>query len=261
MLNISQNSHTHSIIEHTLQYQNGDVVAKAITKDPLTLQNDKVDITKDKTSDNNSLFSHNRHSALKAYLQLHKEAKPILDEAKSDCATNALKDCNEEKIDPNTGEKVKSDETKEQKGEKSANGKKLNKEEQAKVDELKDRDNEVRVHENAHKAAGGHLASAPVYEYETGPDGKRYVVNGHVDIDVSEESDPHKTIEKMQRVRAAAYAPAEPSGADRQVAAEAAQKEMQAKAQLREHKDEDEDKEAKTNKVENTTSPSKELSD
>ena len=260
MLNISQNSHSHSIVEHSLQYHNSDVVAKTITKDPLTLENDKVDIGKDKTSDNNSLYSHNRHSALKAYLQLHKEAKPILDTNKSDCSVNALNDdCNEDKTDPITGEKVKSDDTKDQKSEKTANGKELSEQEQAKVEELKDRDNEVRVHENAHKAAGGHLASAPVYEYETGPDGKRYVVNGHVDIDVSEESDPQKTIEKMQRVRAAAYAPAEPSGADRQVAAEAAQKEMQAKAQLRENKDDD-DKSSTKDKVDNSSSPSKKLS-
>ena len=42
---------------------------------------------------------------------------------------------------------------------------------------LKATDTEVKAHENAHKAAAGGLrTSAPNYEYETGPDGKKYAV-------------------------------------------------------------------------------------
>ncbi len=99
-----------------------------------------------------------------------------------------------------------------------------------KIQELKDRDQEVRTHEQAHAAVGGQYAGAPSYEFETGPDGNRYAVGGEVSIDVSEEKDPEDTISKMQVVRAAALAPAEPSTQDYKVAAEASQKEQAARA-------------------------------
>jgi hypothetical protein len=102
----------------------------------------------------------------------------------------------------------------------------------AKIQELKDRDQEVRTHEQAHAAVGGQYAGAPSYEFETGPDGNRYAVGGEVSIDVSEEKDPEDTVSKMQVVRAAALAPAEPSTQDYKVAAEAAQKEQAARADI-----------------------------
>lgn len=108
----------------------------------------------------------------------------------------------------------------------------LTDEDRKQVEELKDRDREVRVHEQAHAAVGGQYAGSPSYEYQTGPDGKRYAVGGEVSIDVSEEEKPEDTIQKMQIVRAAALAPAEPSTQDLKVAAEASQKENQARAQV-----------------------------
>ena len=48
-------------------------------------------------------------------------------------------------------------------------------------------------------------------------------MGGHVNIDTSKESDPDKTIEKMRVVIKAAKAPAQPSGQDMKVAAEAQQ--------------------------------------
>jgi hypothetical protein len=108
----------------------------------------------------------------------------------------------------------------------------LSEDEQDQVQTLKDRDREVRVHEQAHAAVGGQYAGAPSYDYETGPDGKRYAVGGEVSIDVSREQDPQDTIDKMQIVRAAALAPAEPSTQDLKVAAQATQQEGQARAQL-----------------------------
>lgn len=101
-----------------------------------------------------------------------------------------------------------------------------------KVEELKDRDSEVRLHEQAHAAVGGQYAAAPSYEYETGPDGKRYAVGGEVSIDVSTENTPTETIRKMQQVKAAALAPAEPSSQDYQVASEATQKEQEARSDI-----------------------------
>lgn len=115
---------------------------------------------------------------------------------------------------------------------KSVSGKELTDEEQKKVREMKARDQEVLVHEQAHKSAGGAYAQSPVYETEKGPDGKEYRTEGHVDISVSEEDTPEKTIAKMQKVYAAALAPAEPSSADRSVAASAKQKEAAARAEM-----------------------------
>jgi len=104
--------------------------------------------------------------------------------------------------------------------------------EDKKVAELKDRDREVRIHEQAHTAAGGQYAGAPTFEYETGPDNKRYAVGGEVSIDVSNENTPTETIRKMQQVKAAALAPAEPSPQDYKVASDATQKEQNARSEL-----------------------------
>ncbi len=106
--------------------------------------------------------------------------------------------------------------------------------EQREIEELERRDAEVRAHEQAHAATGGQYASAPQYEFETGPDGRRYAVGGQVSIDISEESTPEQTIRKMQQVRAAALAPVEPSPQDLQVAAEATQKAFEARVELAE---------------------------
>ena len=105
--------------------------------------------------------------------------------------------------------------------------------EQQQIEELKARDTEVRVHEQAHASVGGQYAGSPSYEYQRGPDGTNYAVGGEVQIDVSEiPGDPQATIDKMQTVRAAALAPAEPSSADRAIAADATQKMAAAQAEL-----------------------------
>ncbi|RMF77562.1 MAG: hypothetical protein D6744_11220 [Planctomycetota bacterium] len=116
----------------------------------------------------------------------------------------------------------------------SIDGRELSEQEQAKVRELKQRDAEVRRHEAAHQAAAGpYAAGGPSFEYERGPDGHNYAVGGEVQIDTSPiEGDPEATIRKMQQVRAAALAPAEPSAQDRKVAAQAAAAAQQAQAEL-----------------------------
>jgi hypothetical protein len=100
------------------------------------------------------------------------------------------------------------------------------------IRELQARDAEVRAHEQAHAAVGGSYAGAPSYEYQTGPNGKKYAVGGEVSIDVSSTPDPEQTIRKMQTVRAAALAPAEPSAQDRKVALEASQNIAEARAEM-----------------------------
>lgn len=110
----------------------------------------------------------------------------------------------------------------------------LSEEEQEKVTELKSRDREVRSHEQAHLAAAGPYATGgPSFSYQEGPDGRRYAVGGEVGIDTSPVSgDPEATILKAQQIRAAALAPASPSGQDQRVAAAATQMESQARAEL-----------------------------
>lgn len=109
----------------------------------------------------------------------------------------------------------------------------LGKEEEKEVQELRKKDREVKGHEMAHVAAGGGLVrGAPRYEYQTGPDGKRYAVAGHVNIDTGAEKDPEKTLKKMQQVKRAALAPANPSGQDLAVAAKASRTASEARSDL-----------------------------
>ena len=111
--------------------------------------------------------------------------------------------------------------------------------EQQIINELSKRDTEVKTHEQAHKAIGGMFAQSPSFSYEKGPDGKRYAVDGEVQIDVGViKGDPQATFNKMQKVYAAAMAPNQPSSADIRVAAEAVQKMNQAKAEMAEQRQE-----------------------
>ncbi len=101
--------------------------------------------------------------------------------------------------------------------------------EQALVKQLAARDREVRDHEQAHARVGGPYAGEPTYTYQTGPDGQRYAVGGAVSIDTAPvRDDPRATIRKMEVVKAAALAPAEPSAADRQIAAIAEAQKLRA---------------------------------
>lgn len=182
-------------------------------------------------------YSHQRYIAYNAYINLGREQplSPAEQFAQLQSAgqnpegtdsTGTTQEAEEEKeVDPNTP--------------RAANGEPLTEEEQAELQDMKSRDEEVRVHEQAHQSAGGQYASAPHYEYENGPDGKRYVTDGSVNIDVGEESDPQATINKMQVVKRAALAPAQPSAQDRRVYAEASQKEAEARRELNEQRQEE----------------------
>lgn len=111
----------------------------------------------------------------------------------------------------------------------------LTEEELEMIEELKRRDLEVRTHEQAHLAAAGDLAiGGPTYEYQRGPDGKRYAVGGQVNIDVSEvPNDPEATVVKAGRIKRAALAPAEPSAQDRRIASRADAMKSSAQAEIR----------------------------
>jgi hypothetical protein len=98
---------------------------------------------------------------------------------------------------------------------------------------LESRDKAVRNHENAHAGVGGSFTGAPSYSYEIGPNGKKYAVDGEVSIDLTPiAGEPAQTIAKMNKVQAAALAPANPSAQDIRVAASAASIILEAQAEL-----------------------------
>lgn len=109
----------------------------------------------------------------------------------------------------------------------------LSVEERRMLEELRQRDAEVRAHEQAHIAAGGpHVRGGANYTYQTGPDGRQYAVGGEVSIDTSAvPGNPELTEQKAQTVRRAALAPANPSAQDLKVAASASQMEAEARAE------------------------------
>lgn len=151
--------------------------------------------------------------------------------------TEVNKNVGEDKGAPESAESQNVEETDEKETDNASGTKtenELSQQEQKEVSELQDRDKEVRAHEMAHITAGAqYITKRATFEYETGPDGQRYAVGGEVSIDVSEVTgDPQATIRKMQTVQRAALAPAEPSATDRNVAASAARKEMEASYEL-----------------------------
>ncbi|MCZ6589604.1 MAG: putative metalloprotease CJM1_0395 family protein [Alphaproteobacteria bacterium] len=109
----------------------------------------------------------------------------------------------------------------------------LSEEQQQQVARLKERDREVRAHEQAHSRAGGPYAGAPSYEFERGPDGHMYAVSGEVQIDSAPiDGDPEATIAKLETVIRAALSPQDPSAQDSRVAAQARAAKAEAQAEL-----------------------------
>jgi hypothetical protein len=107
----------------------------------------------------------------------------------------------------------------------------------AKLDEiaqLANTDRHVRAHEEAHLVvAGPYATSGPSYSYTVGPDGHLYAVGGEVSLDASPDpSGPEATVQKAKVIQEAAEAPVDPSTQDRMVAAQAAQMEAEAEAQI-----------------------------
>lgn len=101
------------------------------------------------------------------------------------------------------------------------------------IQQLQRADISVRQHEAAHQAAGGPYAGGASFTYTRGPDGKNYATAGEVPVDTSPERDPQATIRKMETVKAAALAPADPSPQDLRVAQQADAAKAQAQQELR----------------------------
>lgn len=101
------------------------------------------------------------------------------------------------------------------------------------IRQLQLRDREVKAHEAAHAAVGGHLTGAPSFSYERGPDGVNYAVAGEVSVaSPVAAGDPEQTLRQAEQVQRAALAPADPSPQDRKVAAAAARTASEARIEL-----------------------------
>ncbi|WP_193768914.1 putative metalloprotease CJM1_0395 family protein [Metasolibacillus meyeri] len=82
-------------------------------------------------------------------------------------------------------------------------------------------EDEVKVHEQAHKAAGSSVTGPVSYTYTKGPDNQLYVSGGEVSIQAPVSGSDEETIKILEQVRKAALAPAQPSPQDLRVAASA----------------------------------------
>lgn len=117
---------------------------------------------------------------------------------------------------------------------------KLSPEQQQVVAELKARDAEVRAHEQAHiAAAAGLRTSAPSFDYQEGPDGKKYAIGGEVSISFTKGGNPEEDIQNAETMKAAALAPVEPSGQDLSVARNADEIIQEARQRLAEQKEQE----------------------
>ncbi len=117
---------------------------------------------------------------------------------------------------------------------------KLSEAEKEQLRKLKARDREVRTHEQRHRSVAGQYARGISYSYQVGPDKQRYAVGGQVNLDTSPiPNDPEETIEKMEQIKRAALAPAEPSSKDRQVAAESDREIARQQAKIQREKSEE----------------------
>ncbi len=104
-----------------------------------------------------------------------------------------------------------------------APGKDLSAEETDLQRRLQARDAKVRQHEAAHiMAAGGQVHGGPVYDYQTGPDGRRYAVGGSVNISMTSfAGDDEAGVRQARRAARAATAAGDPSLRDMQAASHA----------------------------------------
>jgi len=133
-------------------------------------------------------------------------------------------------------------------------GTQLSTQAQQQVQKLRQIDQKVRAHEQAHLSAAAGLAiGGASFQYMRGPDGKQYAVAGEVRIDVSPAQSPEQTIDKARRIQAAALAPADPSPQDRAVAAAAAQ--MAAQARVEQSRQVEEDQLGSGGQAEDASNP------
>jgi hypothetical protein len=108
----------------------------------------------------------------------------------------------------------------------------LNAEQRRETQNLEQSGRQARAHERAQRAALESYTSSVQLRYEPGPDGRRYLVEAEVPLDVTPvPGDPAATLRKMEAIRRATSS-GRPSSSARNAAAEAAQLAMRARAEL-----------------------------
>ena len=101
------------------------------------------------------------------------------------------------------------------------------------VARLQDRERMLLQDEAAQMATGGmYIKGVPILSYETGPDGRRYVVAVKVQFDTAPAGSPEETLRKAQAIRRAASAASDPAAQDPAIVAAAAMLELQARQEL-----------------------------
>ena len=128
----------------------------------------------------------------------------------------------------------------------------LSKEDQAKIQQLKRRDLEVKAHEQAHLSAAGSLAvGGASFTYTSGPNGVRYATGGEVNINSSPvNDDPAASLRKADAIRRAALAPATPSSQDQLVASRATAMAETARTELIQQTQEEQTSKKESNEIE-----------
>lgn len=119
--------------------------------------------------------------------------------------------------------------------EKSTNDPKLSKEEQKEVKELERIDRQVKSRELTHRAVAGNYARGSVsFDYVTGPDGKKYAKEGHINIDSRPvPNNPEATIRKARAIRSVELSTTNTSPQNRTVSAEISKIEREARTELK----------------------------
>jgi len=126
------------------------------------------------------------------------------------------------------------------------------------ISKLKARDTQVHQHEQAHlSAASGLDVSNASFTYQRGPNGVNYAVAGEVKIDTTPGRTPEETLARAEMISQAALAPADPSPADRSVAAKAQYMAQQARTEILQQESKQADHQADLNRAYNNDSASK----
>ena len=95
---------------------------------------------------------------------------------------------------------------------------------QSKVRELKQIEQNVIAHEQAHMSAGGGFVGPASYTYAIGPDGNQYIVGGEVTFNIPSGGSLEDQEAAFEALIKAALAPVDPSPTDIRVAASAGAK-------------------------------------
>ena len=85
------------------------------------------------------------------------------------------------------------------------------------LNKFKNKDNEIRTHEQTHASLG--TTTAPInYNFQVGPDGKLYAMGGSVRFDTSIPSNPENARVKLEELKDASSSVSSLSGADASIA-------------------------------------------